>query len=191
MNQLTNLSIHNILVLKTYLQLIFGDHYPFEIIQIINMLFYKLFNVSISCGCDHTYLVFDKESYVWGGNEYGQLGLGHNRNRNSPHKLNLPPIQKISCGTYYSIAITTTNGVYVWGANAFGELGLGHNQNLNSQQKLNLSPIKKISCGANHSVIIITTNEVYVWGANGSGQLGLGHNQDQNSPQKIDFLIAS
>src|SRR5208283_2818684 len=90
MNQVTRLSVLNILVLKTYLTLIYGDHWPLEIIQIICMLFYELFDIEISCGYNHTCLVFDKEVYVWGCNEYGQLSLDHNQDQNSPQKLNLP-----------------------------------------------------------------------------------------------------
>src|SRR5208282_5419540 len=107
MNQLTNLSVHNILVLKEYMTSIFGDHYPFEIIQIINALFYKLFNVKISCGYNHTFLRFNNEVYVWGCNGFGQLGLGHNQYQNSPQKLNLPLVKKIICGGDHSIAITS------------------------------------------------------------------------------------
>src|SRR5208282_2004864 len=65
MNQVTRLSVLNILVLKTYLTSIYGDHWPLEIIQIICMLFYKLFNVKISCGLCHTCLIFDNEVYMW------------------------------------------------------------------------------------------------------------------------------
>src|SRR5208283_3109997 len=138
MNQLINLSVHNILVLKTYLKSIFGDHWPLEIIQVINMLFYKLFDVKVSCGWNHTCLVFDKQLYAWGFNRSGQLGLGHNQNQNSPQKLNLPAVKKNSCGDNYSVAIIINNEIYVWGSNVSGQLGLGHNQNQNSPQKLNL-----------------------------------------------------
>src|SRR5208283_1499766 len=145
MNQVTKLSVLNILVLKTYLTSIYGDHWPLEIIQIICMLFYKLFDIKIRCGFYYTCLIFDKQLYAWGSNGYGQLGLGHTQNQNSPQKLNLPaPVKKIICGGSYSIAITTTNEIYVWGYNYYGQLGLGHNRDQNSPQKLNLPAIKKI-----------------------------------------------
>src|SRR5208283_3405937 len=147
------------------------------IIQIICMLFYKLFDIKIRCGFYHTCLIFDKQLYAWGSNGYGQLGLGHNQNQNSPQKLNLPPVKKIICGSYHSVAITITNEVYVWGSNQYGQLGLGHNQHQNSPQKLNLpageekvrnspfsnlagkssafsSPVKKIICGSYHSIAV-------------------------------------
>ena len=151
MNQVTKLSVQNILVLKTYLTSIYGDHWPLEIIQIICMLFYELFDIKISCGLYHTCLIFDKQLYAWGSNGYGQLGLGHTQNQNSPQKLNSPPVKKIICGVYHSVAVTSTNEIYVWGSNAFGQLGLGHNQDQNSPQKLNLSAIKKIIRSEEHT----------------------------------------
>ena len=32
----------------------------------------------------------NKKIYVWGYNNYGQLGIGDNKNRNIPTLLNLP-----------------------------------------------------------------------------------------------------
>src|SRR5208283_4110154 len=43
---------------------------------------------------------------VWGSNAYGQLGLGHNQDQNTPQKLNLPSIKKIICGSCHTIVIT-------------------------------------------------------------------------------------
>lgn len=45
--------------------------------------------VSITCGKHHTVAVIKLDTvYVWGGNEWGQLGLGDTKNRNTPRKLN-------------------------------------------------------------------------------------------------------
>src|SRR5208337_5573673 len=101
------------------------------------------------------------EIYVWGSNYYGQLGLGHNQNQNSPQKLNLPVGEEKVRNAPFS--------------------------NLAGKSGAFSSPVKKIICGGLHSIAITATNEVYVWGYNEYGQLGLGHNQDQNSPQKLNL----
>src|SRR5208337_5593158 len=125
------------------------------------------------------------EIYVWGSNYYGQLGLGHNQNQDSPQKLNLPVGEEKVRNAPFS--------------------------NLAGKSGAFSSPVKKIICGGLHSIAITANNEVYVWGSNQSGQLGLGHNQDQmkkkcephffesagksavrtftsqNLPEKIDF----
>src|SRR5690349_12456275 len=49
------------------------------------------------------------ECYVWGWNQFGQLGLGDTRNRFIPTKLCLPGNEKISvvaCGYGHSVCLT-------------------------------------------------------------------------------------
>ena len=141
MDTIYELCIHNIMALNRYMEL---NYYPKDIIQIINGMYYNLFRIILKCGYNHSIMLCDNQVYVWGANGYGQLGLGHNNDVNSPQKLNLDNIIKISCGLYHSMAITNLNQVYVWGGNGYGQLGLGHNNNVNSLQKLNLDNIKKI-----------------------------------------------
>ena len=43
-------------------------------------------------------LTYENEIYVWGYNKYGQLGLDHKMNQNTPQKLNLPNVKQIVCG---------------------------------------------------------------------------------------------
>src|SRR5579864_3758564 len=94
--------IYYIFVLGEYMMNIFGMNYPKEIIELIIMSVYK--PIQISCGLDHTILLSDK-IYVWGQNDNGQLGLGHEKNVTSPTELILPmDIKSISCGWYHNIA---------------------------------------------------------------------------------------
>jgi len=123
-----NQSAYNIFVLTNYLRDIFGDHVPYEIVKLIIMSTYP--KIKINCGFNHTCLLMN-EVWVWGHNTYGQLGLGHNQDQNSPLKLNLPNIKHIICGGYHTIALTNLNEIWVWGHNRAGQLGLGHNQNQN------------------------------------------------------------
>ena len=145
-----NQSAYNIFVLNNYLRDTFGDHVPYEIIKLIIMSTYP--KIKISCGYSHTCLLMD-EVYVWGDNDEGQLGLGHNQSQNSPQKfapmqmnrreegtsergkLNLSNIKDIICGGRHTIALTDSNEVWVWGYNNEGQLGLGHYQHQNSPQK--------------------------------------------------------
>ena len=64
---------------------------------------------SIFCGIYHTICITKNENiYIWGNNEYGQLGIGDNNNCNIPTLLNLPNNEKplsISCGYYHTICI--------------------------------------------------------------------------------------
>jgi alpha-tubulin suppressor-like RCC1 family protein len=158
----------------------------------------------IECGTYYTMaLTHSNEVYAWGSNTSGQLGLATTPKGDAgrfadpgekflsidlPHKLDLPSIKKIICGSYHTIALTHSGEIYVWGSNSHGQLGLGHETNVYTPQKLDFPNIKKIICRAAHTMIITHSNEVYVWGSNTGYELGLGHSINMNSPQKLDLL---
>lgn len=81
--------------------------------------------LSICCGADHTMILLDNdEIYVWGYNEFGQLGIGSYDNMLFPVKLNLLKIRKLySCGNH-NVAVDSYNNFYVWGMNDQKQLGL-------------------------------------------------------------------
>lgn len=67
------------------------------------------------------------EIFVVGNNEYGQLGLGDNLERQTPHFLPSPsnyPWKRFFCGFTHSIGLTTSGEAYIWGENGEGQLGL-------------------------------------------------------------------
>ena len=132
MDRWKKLNIFTILVLKKYFYINFGEHYPTEIVNIINIFYYKLFKISISCGENHAILLINGELYSWGDNELGQLGLGYYERVDNllskyhePQKLKLKNITKIKCGNCHSLALTTSNEIYSWGNNYYGQLGIG------------------------------------------------------------------
>ena len=220
MNQLNKIYAHKIFALKNYLKENFGEHYPYEIIELILMTGYS--DITICCHNHRTTILLDGEVY-----ECGQTGIWGSPCINHPCKLNLKNISAIFCGEAHSIALTNSNEIYSWGFNEHGQLGLGprvfdvtsiknlgiptrgpqvfdvtsiknlgiptrdHNDNqINLKilaQKINLQNVKEISIGANHNVILTTSGEIYVWGHNAYGQLGLGHEHEQNSPQKLNL----
>ena len=66
--------------------------------------------------------------YVWGYNNYGQLGLGHTNDVYSPQKLSLKCnsiVKMYSNAGNQTFAVTTSNEIYAWGENSNGQLGLG------------------------------------------------------------------
>ena len=117
-------------------------------------------------------LTKNENIYVWGNNNYGQLGIGDNNNRNIPTLLNLPNNEKplsISCGYNHTICLTKNENIYVWGNNDYGQLGIGDNNNRNIPTLLNLPNNEKplsISCGYYHTICITKNENIYVWGYN-------------------------
>lgn len=66
------------------------------------------------------------EVYSWGYNEYGQLGLGHNKPVDIPTKIvGLQNVKEIFTGYDNSYFIMNNGTIYACGRNDYGQLGLG------------------------------------------------------------------
>ncbi len=83
--------------------------------------------VMISCGWSHSMALTEcGHVYSWGDNEYGQLGIGNTAHSNEPifveNKCNVF-IEKISCGKYHSLLLSSDGYIYTFGRNKHGELG--------------------------------------------------------------------
>ena len=78
--------------------------------------------ISARCGNWHTIaLTKSRELYVWGRNNYGQLGLGHNEIQTVPQKIFLHGIMSINCGEEYNVVTTLYNKIYIWGQDVLDE----------------------------------------------------------------------
>ncbi len=99
--------------------------------------------IDVLCGGRHTILIRDNEegkieTWSFGDNRFGQLGLDDYRNRNLPVKLNTdnlvgisngrdikfnPNDIKVSCGGGHTILIDGNGNVWSFGFNEYGQLG--------------------------------------------------------------------
>jgi len=85
-------------------------------------------------------LSMTEQVYVWGGNEHGQLGLGHTSSINAPRALSFfesVQVSQLVCGSHHCLALVafqppgfertfkTIERVYAWGRGDEGQLGLG------------------------------------------------------------------
>ena len=129
----------------------------------------------------------NKKIFVFGNNEYGQLGLGNHENQNKPVLLMQDEsIQQIICGGHQSMILKKNGELLVFGHNEEGQLGLGNNERQNKPVVLMQDEgIKQIVCGGYHSMILKKNGELFVFGYNEYGQLGLGNNKDKNKPRKL------
>jgi alpha-tubulin suppressor-like RCC1 family protein len=97
--------------------------------------------VMISCGRWHSMALTEcGHVYSWGWNNCGQLGIGNTVDSNEPkfvaviddNKCNVF-IEKISCGRFHSLLLSSDGNIYAFGSNEFGELG-------NQKEENELSP---------------------------------------------------
>jgi hypothetical protein len=81
-----------------------------------------------AAGFGHTLLLArDGVVWAWGGNAFGELGLGDDAPRAGPCAVEweMPPVGAVACGEHHSLAVTVEGTLYAWGQGAFGQLGLG------------------------------------------------------------------
>ena len=147
--------------------------------------------VHFVCGCDQS-LFLDSEGNVFsvGNNEYGQLGLGHNRNQNKLNKIpNIPPIKIISCVDASCYLIDFEGNLWTFGYNEDGQLGHGDEKNKSIPKVINsVKDIQQISYGScgQHFFANNSQNQIFVTGANDFGQLGTGDTQSYSIFKEIN-----
>ncbi len=144
----------------------------------------------ITTGIEHSLLLSQNgKVYGFGFNYSGQLGLGHNYDRNvpilNPHLNN---IVQLAAGANHSIALTSKGTVYSFGDNTVGQLGkLGPSSNV-PQLIPDLYDIISISAGNNHTMALTANGHVYIFGRNNKGQLGLGDVNRRSIPVLNPYL---
>lgn len=136
----------------------------------------KNYSMVLGCGGD---------LFVWGENNFGQLGLGDNFNRQIPCQLPYYDTNSISAGFYHSLFIKK-DCLYTWGDNSYGQLGLGDYIIKNKPSLVHLDSVITAVCGFSHSVAI-TTSGLFVWGSNDCAQLGLGDYAWQHTPTLLNI----
>lgn len=131
----------------------------------------------------------DGSIWLWGGNDYGQIGDGTYIYREKPVKIQeIDNIVKIECGSQHTIALRADGTVYEWGRRIVGENleeeGINHPAIVNGIPK-----IKDIEEGYSHSVALGEDSLVYTWGNNYDLQLGRGFH-DTRGPLKVEGITS-
>ena len=132
----------------------------------------------ISAGGSHTCAVdLFNRAFCWGAGGAGQLGDGTNTRRLFPAKVSQGELafSRISAGSQFTCAVTTSNRAYCWGWNANGQLG--------DRTKIP-RPIptavfgglsfRQVSAAINHTCGVTTGDLAYCWGSNFNRELGDG-----------------
>jgi alpha-tubulin suppressor-like RCC1 family protein len=141
---------------------------------------------------DYHVLVLTKAGkiYSWGSNQFGQLGLSHEREVHSPEEVVLGErVRFISAGSTFSVAVTENGEVYTWGQNHSGQLGhMLDPIDSSTPGKLPIpNRIQKIATGE-HVVALTEEGGLFVWEQQGQ-PLGLGNHEDQFLPKKLNLEV--
>ncbi|BDV03497.1 MAG: hypothetical protein HPPSJP_2180 [Candidatus Hepatoplasma scabrum] len=149
--------------------------------------------------------------YMWGDNQYGQIGDNSTSDKHVPTKITLQGqsdwggnVIDLSLGSYHSgVTIDTdldgyADTLYMWGRNNYGQLG--DNSTSDKHVPTKITPqgqsdwggdIIDLDLGTNNSGATVDTDldgyadTLYMWGYNGSGQLGDDSTINKDVPTKI------
>ena len=146
----------------------------------------------IACGDRFTFILTENNQlWACGQNNFGQLGLGDNTDRNILTKLNWTDgyIKQFACGDRFTFILAENNQLWACGDNEKGQLGLGDHNDSNILTKLNWTDgsIKQVACGSSHTFVVTNDNQLWACGMNRLGQLGLGDNQNRSTLTKLTW----
>jgi alpha-tubulin suppressor-like RCC1 family protein len=154
--------------------------------------------VAIAAGGYHTCAILTGGSVkCWGGNGWGELGLGINAVAlgDGPGEMGdaLPAVdlgsghtaKKIGVGLGFTCAVLDDDRVKCWGAAAFGRNGSGAAEDLGDAPNEMGDGLPYLDLGAGqtvaglslaqfHACALLADGKVKCWGNNASGELGLG-----------------
>ncbi|EYU43151.1 hypothetical protein ABFS82_08G118800 [Erythranthe guttata] len=138
--------------------------------------------------------------YIWGRDEGdGRLGLGPGRGpdfaggNSTPSLVKaLPePVAAVSCGGFFTMALTEAGQLWNWGANSNYELGRGDKiGGWKPQPVPTLKDVRvvQIASGGYHSLALTDKGEVLSWGHGGHGQLGHSSLHSRKVPEPVEAL---
>ncbi|KAG9261016.1 X-linked retinitis pigmentosa GTPase regulator-like isoform X1 [Astyanax mexicanus] len=150
----------------------------------------------VACGRTHTLVYTSRGNlYAAGGNDEGQLGLGHYEERTSFQLVDfftkLGPIKMLAAGSNTSAALMQDGKLYVWGDNSEGQIGLGKEAGAATPRDLSVGRrVAWVSCGYYHSAFVTVDGALFTFGERDSGKLGLSPAQLPNHkvPQHVEGI---
>lgn len=141
-------------------------------------------------GARHFCLSASDATRCWGGNQYGQLGLG-STGASVPIPMavrNIASSSALAAG-FHSCAVASGQ-LYCWGPNDVGQLGLGMASATPTTTPALLSSFSaaELGSGAAHACAVQPAGTVACWGWNDRGQLGDGTTLNRAAPTAVRGL---
>ena len=131
----------------------------------------------------------DGSLWVWGRNNYGQLGTNDTLHRSSPVQTILGGTnwKQVSNGQWTCAAIKTDGTLWTWGRNFYGQLGL--NDILHRSTPIQIlgggTNWRQLDVGVDKMAAIKTDGTLWVWGRNYGGSLGDSSIINRSSPVQL------
>jgi alpha-tubulin suppressor-like RCC1 family protein len=118
----------------------------------------------------------DGTLWLWGRNNYGQLGDGTTTNRSSPVQITGTTWKFVSVGQYNGAAIKTDGTLWSWGYNYYGLLGDATTTSRSSPVQIygGGTNWKQVSVGHSNVGAIKSDGTLWMWGSQQYGVVGNG-----------------
>jgi len=149
---------------------------------------------SVSAGRDHSAAIrVDGSLWVWGENDFGQLGTAVAGTSRTPTQVNHPyggavglanrggaRWESVNAGDGFTIAIDTNGDMWVWGSNSMGQLGnsvygwFGYPRQIYVGEGGTGRRWTYVNSMIYHSIIMDDEGYMFVFGRNDYGQFGVG-----------------
>eukprot|EP00798_Chlamydomonas_sp_ICE-L_P030587 gene30587-biopygen16434 len=125
---------------------------------------------------DHLAYVRNCELYMYGRNDYGQLGLGHTSNIAVPTKVpGITNAALVACGERFTLCVRTDGTAISTGLNNNGQLGIGSTVTTsNFSIVAGVSNAIAVAAGYTHAMYMTSNGIVVSAGSDANGQLGRG-----------------
>lgn len=138
----------------------------------------------------------DGTLWCWGGNYYGELGLGTSATESPdlPQQVTTPAPggwASVAAGYYHTCATRTDGTLWCWGNNGFGELGIGTRTSQDRPRQVTTPATggwaSVAASGYDHTCATRTDGSLWCWGDGTSGQVGIGSDNSQDRPRQLFF----
>jgi len=125
--------------------------------------------------------------FCWGGNNFGNLGLGDTQQRLVPTALEPERAWvQVAIDTFHGCGIDAADDLFCWGRGIEGQLGTSDNEQ-RLVPELIASGFAQVAAGRMSSCAVTQGGAVLCTGENDAGQLGVGDNLRRNTFTELAF----
>ena len=112
------------------------------------------------------------QAFIWGHNDYGQLGFGQTKDEvvQEPRPINANDTTswtQIECGERHTVALSSSGDVFTWGWSYYGQLGRWNDyKNSNVPEKVarfSEDRIIKVACSNFFTAALTSKGELFAW----------------------------
>jgi alpha-tubulin suppressor-like RCC1 family protein len=140
----------------------------------------------VSAGVSNSFAIkTDCTLWAWGGNTYGQLGVGGNLLRSTPSQVGTESdwsmiasggrVIELTDDVVHSIGIKINGTFWAWDDNSYGQLGFGSFIGNSTPRQIGTESNWSLAVsGINHNIAMKNNGTIWSCGWNEYGQLGLG-----------------